>query len=477
MALLVAATAQAQQFRDLRPLGGKSTPFAFALAVADVDGDGDPDLLLAPWGGPTALDVFVNDAGVLSPLPGAAPQVRPFPDDMAVADVDGDGDIDVAMTDTTANARLLHNDGSGHFTDASQLLSQVGQWIAVAFADVDLDTDPDLIVARNGAGPLLLQNRDGEFLGVPVPLPALAAAALRIRVLDANADGWPDVFVATSGQDALWLNDRGVLRDASANLPADVRVSRDAKAGDIDGDGDVDLVVAGEPHRVWLNDGQGRFTDRPGSFPPDPGSAMSIALGDVDDDGDLDAVVGRWSDRDATLYLNDGTGAFREVPGRLPSDVRAANRHLAFADLDGDSDPDLVVGNQWTGLGRSPATVWYDLHRHAHVAAVPRLGGELRLGLFHRPGYAEVFSLAVPLLGVRGSPLPVGPFGTLHLEPAGMVAKAAVYLPPGAGTGELVLPVPGDPALVGVVVAAQGLVLDPLGGARLTNVTEARIVD
>ena len=71
-----------------------------------------------------------------------------------------------------------------------------------------------------------------------------------------------------------------------------------------------------------------------------------VTFGDIDGDEDLDIFIsGYYSNNDflsgSKLYLNDGAGNFSEkTDANLETDSRVAG---AFADLDGDNDPDLVT--------------------------------------------------------------------------------------------------------------------------------------
>ena len=138
--------------------------------------------------------------------------------------------------------------------------------------------------------------------------------------------------------------------------------------GDIDGDGDLDLVVVnmaacampggwcGSDHdQVYKNDGNGAFVETTAmSLPMDPSGSYAVALGDIDGDGDLDLAIGKGGHHTAysygipvqnRLFRNDGTGTFTDITtAHLPTvaDITSA---IAFADVDGDSDLDMVVGN------------------------------------------------------------------------------------------------------------------------------------
>jgi len=71
----------------------------------------------------------------------------------------------------------------------------------------------------------------------------------------------------------------------------------------------------------------------------------SISLGDIDNDGDLDIVAanGRhWPQRNQ-LYFNNGRGIFTvSKPLDLINETSYATE---LADLDGDGDLDIAVGN------------------------------------------------------------------------------------------------------------------------------------
>jgi hypothetical protein len=97
------------------------------------------------------------------------------------------------------------------------------------------------------------------------------------------------------------------------------------------------------PKVLLLNDGAGRFSDASGQLPRTIHDSEDVAFADFDLDGDLDLVFVSEDDRKDELYLNDGTGRFRDVSERLmPDDVSNA---LVVLDLNGDGAPDVLTGN------------------------------------------------------------------------------------------------------------------------------------
>ena len=126
--------------------------------------------------------------------------------------------------------------------------------------------------------------------------------------------------------------------------------------GDYDNDGDLDILLAGyassgRVSKVYRNDGGGVFTDI--------GAALtgvyygSAAWGDYDNDGDLDILLAgtTGSTRVATVYRNDGGGAFTDIGAALTGVYYGS---AAWGDYDNDGDLDiLLVGASASGGGVS----------------------------------------------------------------------------------------------------------------------------
>ena len=144
----------------------------------------------------------------------------------------------------------------------------------------------------------------------------------------------------------------------------------DAVFFDANGDGHPDLyVVSGgneapvSPHalddRLYLNDGKGHFRRSPNYMSQLYENKSCIAVADVDHDGDLDMFIGtlantRGSDygvpQTSHLYLNDGKGHFSIDANDIHLDKIGVVTCAAFADLNGDGWPDLIVSGEWMPL-------------------------------------------------------------------------------------------------------------------------------
>ena len=117
--------------------------------------------------------------------------------------------------------------------------------------------------------------------------------------------------------------------------------------GDIDNDGDVDIIIANGRHwpdqnEVYLNNGLGGYNV---SFPLGYYKSTSYAaeVADLDGDGDLDIVVGN-DKAPNRLFFNDGRGSFIERGG-FGNEV-SNTRNVTLNDIDSDGDIDILVTNR-----------------------------------------------------------------------------------------------------------------------------------
>lgn len=227
-------------------------------------------------------------------------------------------------------------------------------------ADFDGDGDTDLLVAREfSTNVLLLNDGHGGFTDASSRLPRDVHDHEDIAVADFDGDGDLDAIVVAEDDRALdyYVNDGdATFSPAPDRLPA-TRCSANAAApGDLDGDGDIDVIVGCEGAEiVLLNDGHGRFADESHRLPPGPGRDITqdVVLADLDGDGDLDLIIG--NEDGNRLLMNDGHGVFTEAPaGNLPLRAGEETRNVDAGDVDGDGDLDILFANTGWRPGNDP---------------------------------------------------------------------------------------------------------------------------
>ena len=321
-------------------------------------------------------------------------------------DYDRDGFVDLyivnswrmsgsTITEKGKNA-LYRNRGDGTFEDVTDQagVGGEGHWGAgVAVADYDGDGWPDLLVTNFGPNVLYRNRGDGTFenvapqAGIEVPGWNTGAA-----FLDADGDGDLDLYIAgyitctmddvlktrpnldwkgvdkvaegpfglEGAPDHFFLSDgKGHFRDATEEagvVDKALGFGFAVQASDLDLDGDLDLYVANDsdPNYMYRNEGNGTFTEVglwTGTALDANGAAqagMGIAIGDADGDGLPDIVVDNFSEDFTVLYRGLGDGFFEDVTERAgignPT-FRSLSWGAVLADLDNDTDLDLVIAN------------------------------------------------------------------------------------------------------------------------------------
>ena len=234
-------------------------------------------------------------------------------------------------------------------------------------ADVDGDNDLDIIISGQQYPSLEyrvdLYRNDGT--GFFIKDTNASQTLVNIEggsIVFADIDGDLDQDVLISGETSTGLLKITLYRNdgtgaftidtvQSANL---IAVDRSTiKFADIDGDTDLDLAImgynttSGTISKIYTNDGLGNFIeDTANSAVISDLSDGDLEFADVDGDTDLDLLIlGSNSVGGRTfLYLNDGVGNFSE-------DTVASNTiedydfgASCFVDIDGDTDLDLIVG-------------------------------------------------------------------------------------------------------------------------------------
>ncbi|QHT68902.1 VCBS repeat-containing protein [Rhodocytophaga rosea] len=230
------------------------------------------------------------------------------------------------FTDVTNQVKLDYQHEENRFVDFDRdvLLKQMysTQGPALATGDVNGDGLDDLFFggARNKKSVLYTQKLDGSFQ--PLPSFVIAADSLSEDIdavfFDADDDKDLDLYVVTGGNEFTV--------------------------------GDEQLL-----DHLYLNDGRGNFTKSAG-LPAIAESGSCVAAADFDKDGDIDLFVGSrlipgqyGYDPLHYLYVNDGTGTFKNMSKRYMPQIRELGMitAAAWADIDKDTYPDLIVAGDW----------------------------------------------------------------------------------------------------------------------------------
>jgi len=292
---------------------------------ADYNGDGLPDLLLAVPTGPKLYTnlgkgAFRDDSHLLPKEAGYNVTCA------AWIDQDGDGRPDILLGNGWHGLRLYRNKGKAdvkpplgagqwHFEDVSDAVGLGADGIGstkkgdtLTVCDLDGDGRADFLYGA-GTG-LVVRNTGSSFEVVKDSGISYPAGKVGPVFGDFNADGLPDLFIATPAGCKLFRND-GKMRFTDVT----------EKAGLAESDG------GDKPRRS-------------------PGRATCAAWGDIDNDGRLDLIVGCL--RGPNRFLrNKGDGTFEDATEKLGLHTRVFNTQaICLADLNGDGVLDMVFNNE-----------------------------------------------------------------------------------------------------------------------------------
>lgn len=326
------------------------------LVMADLDGDGFEDIVSVHESdteydgeadGYIRIAFGSSDPAVWHNVTLAEGSEAGAPEDVDIADVNGDGHPDIIASAELAHLIYFQNPGANARTQHWErlILPQTlnrGSFIRVFFADFDGDGKPEAATANKGE-----QNPD------PSTTRATSISVFHVDGDPLKADSWREQVLGK------------------------FLIPQNASPIDIDGDGDMDIVggVRVGPRIVlFRNDGSSKFEELPIESTAAHTGGFNLDFADLNGDGRIDIVA-------ATGGAFSGLAWFEQ-----PSDLAAPWTHhaigtfgpdwmigIALADIDGDGDKDVVSG----GYSRGPRDHDEDLPLDTPMG---------RIGWFENPG-------------------------------------------------------------------------------------------
>lgn len=233
----------------------------------------------------------------------------------AVADVNGDGKDDIYISGTLKKAGKLYIGTGTDYIPTPVFDNELSGYedISALFVDVDKDGDQDLFLGAGG-------NHRASY--------------------------------ARENQNRLYINDgKGTFNRSVDSLPKNMGNTAVLISLDFDDDGDLDVfsgscsmpVNYGAIPRsmIYVNDGRGKYTAMPPSRYGGLDTVGMITGATWNAKTKELIVVGEWMSPKVYRFAN---GSFKEKSTNL-TNLFGWWQSIAAADLDGDGDDDLVLGN------------------------------------------------------------------------------------------------------------------------------------
>ncbi len=465
------------------------------MATGDFNGDGKLDLAIAMNGANRVTVRFGSGGTDFTSIPAKSVTVPGGPLVLATGEFSGAKGLDLAVACRDGTVRVLKNDGKGGFTAGApfDLDGTKNDAVPTSLASGQIDGvfQDDLAVGYQGdrvfkdGGIVVLTNKAG-VLSAGAAVPGVLREIREVLLVDLDKDGklelcGLDVSTNRGTSDRIQIWKPGTTAGTFTG-PTGYAIGKSGSglaAGDLDLDGRVDLVAvtSGAPGglHVYLGRSGGGFAQVANSPFRVDADAVAVSIEELQDDTGFgraarDVVVLHATERKVTRLRNFRRGAFEDV---LAVPAGLGPRAFAWARLDGDALPDLVVLNQGAAAvqvllgdplplareygagcagsgGRVPAIF------AGGLPSRPELGASgFRIGLRNgRP-----LSIAGLFLSTRGTP------NTLPCKiQVGTPFYVAGLLTDGFGDASSPLPIPVDPKILGAVFHGQWVVIDNGGG-------------
>jgi uncharacterized protein (DUF2141 family) len=360
-------------------------------AFVDIDADGDKDMFIGEEDG--KISFFRNDGTKDQPrwsfVPDCYDSIEAGDESSpAFADIDGDGDFDLFVGNKDGKIVFYQNDGNPGFPNWTRISDDyasidVGEESSPFFVDIDADSDLDLFIGEKGGNINFFRN-DGTKISplwmlVTEDYDSIDVGACSFPFfVDIDDDGDFDLFLGEENGNINFFRNMGTPNSPQWHLVASNYNSMDVGRYsvpvfvDIDDDSDFDLFIGQEEGKVYFyrNDGTSHLpswswvTENYNFI--DVGNNTKPALADIDGDGDLDLFMGE-KEGNIDFYRKEATGP-------VPSWTLASENYYAikagdfsqpaFTDIDGDSDLDLFVGKDdgqiefYRNVGSSHSASW-----------------------------------------------------------------------------------------------------------------------
>ncbi|WP_214560669.1 beta strand repeat-containing protein, partial [Planktothrix agardhii] len=337
-----------------------------SVTTADFDNDGDTDILLTGGdssGNPISKIYSNNGSGGFSENTNIS-LTGVYTSSVTTADFDKDGDTDILLTGWYGSGRIskiYSNNGSGGFSENTNVSLTGVSFSSVTTADFDKDGYTDILLtgfdsSGNPISKIYSNNGSGGFSeNTNVSLTGVAGSS--VTTADFDKDGDTDILLtgfdsSFSGISKIYSNNGSGGFSENTNISLTGVGISSVTTADFDKDGDTDILLTGfdssnKPiSKIYSNNGSGGFSENTNISLTGVGIS-SVTTADFDKDGDTDILLTGLDSSNkpiSKIYSNNGSGGFSENTNISLTGV--AYSSVTTADFDKDGDTDILLTGQ-----------------------------------------------------------------------------------------------------------------------------------
>jgi hypothetical protein len=333
-----------------------------AVAIADLNGDGRKDVVMSTSSYSNTNDnsiliFFQNSAGGLNAPVRYSAGANAV--SVAIADLNSDGRLDIAVGKKTSGIRVFWQDAQGGFTNFTDYPTANAYHIVAGDFNNDGRMDLAGIGWSTSQVDVFTQSNNGTLF-LSGTYPASYAGYNDIKAADVNGDGLTDLVVM-DGQ-TYSVPNVSILLQTNGGFSAPIicdlggsQLTTGVGVGDFTGDGTKDIVVVyggNVPNSklTVFNQGAGN-TFSQGVTLDSYDVPQCMAVGDLDMDGRPDVVTLHGGRNSGGVYLQTSAGQLSaEKLFSLPYASSYNPQGLALGDVNGDGTPDIVIADYNHGL-------------------------------------------------------------------------------------------------------------------------------
>ncbi|CAH2572323.1 Dentin sialophosphoprotein [Planktothrix rubescens] len=276
---------------------------------------------------------------------------------VTTADFDKDGDTDILLTGSSSSGRIskiYSNNGSGGFSENTNVSLTGVSYSSVTTADFDNDGDTDILLTGQGSSgnisKIYSNNGSGGFSeNTNVSLTGVSNSS--VTTADFDNDGDTDILLTGSSSSGriskIYSNNGSGGFSENTNVSLTGVSNSSVTTADFDNDGDTDILLTGRDSssnisKIYSNNGSGGFSENT-NVSLTGVSYSSVTTADFDNDGDTDILLtgSSSSGRISKIYSNNGSGGFSENTNVSLTGV--SNSSVTTADFDNDGDTDILL--------------------------------------------------------------------------------------------------------------------------------------